>query len=114
MLLLAACAAPEPDRPPAPVPVAAPTYKPGVGVIESASVVSLPSSRSATAGGTAPHGPTMAYRLKMEDGTTPHGPTMAYRLKMEDGTTQNIVQAGKRFELGDRVEVTGDGRLVRR
>jgi hypothetical protein len=97
VLLLAACAAPVGDRPPAPVPAAASTYKSGVGVIESASVVSLSSSQSATAGGSAPPGPTMAYRLKMED-----------------GTTQNIVQAGVRFELGDRVEVTSNGRLVRR
>jgi glutamine cyclotransferase len=38
---------------------------------------------------------------------------MAYRLKMADGTTQAVVQAGERFELGDRVQVTPDGRLLR-
>jgi hypothetical protein len=38
---------------------------------------------------------------------------MAYRLKMADGTTQDIVQAGERLEVGDRVELTREGRLVR-
>jgi hypothetical protein len=38
---------------------------------------------------------------------------MAYRLKMADGTTQEIVQTGERFEVGDRAQITGDGRVVR-
>jgi hypothetical protein len=38
---------------------------------------------------------------------------MAYRLKMADGSTQDVVQAGKRFQVGDRVEITSDGRLLR-
>jgi hypothetical protein len=88
LLLLAACAATVTDRP---------ADEPRIGVIESAAVVSLASSPSATAGG-----------------TTPQGPTMAYRLKMEDGTTQSIVQAGERLELGERVEIMQDGRLMRR
>ena len=109
-LVLAACAVSAPDR--SPVPTAAsdavqaggpaartPAYRPGVGVIESASVVSLSSSPSAAAGGTA---------------GTPSNATMAYRLKMDDGSTQSVVLAGERFELGDRVEVTSDGRLIRR
>jgi hypothetical protein len=107
-LFLGACAVPAPDRPGVPTagseavqanaPAAAPALRaqrPGVGVVESASVASLPSSSSAAAGASA-------------------GPTMAYRLKMEDGSTQNVVQAGERLEVGDRVEVTSDGRLVRR
>ena len=69
--------------------------RPGVGVIESASVVSLPST-GAAAGGTAARGPTMAYAVKMPD-----------------GSTQSVVQAGERFQLGDRVQVTSEGRLVR-
>jgi hypothetical protein len=32
---------------------------------------------------------------------------------MADGTTQDVVQAGERFEVGDRVEMTREGRLVR-
>jgi hypothetical protein len=38
---------------------------------------------------------------------------MAYRLRMLDGTLQDIVQEGERFELGERVQLTGEGRLVR-
>ena len=76
-------------------PLAAPaprSYRPGIGIIESATVVALSSSTSASAGGTS-------------------GPTMAYRLKMLDGTTQDVVQTGRRFNRGDRVQVTRQGRL---
>jgi hypothetical protein len=103
LAMLAACAVSPPDNPvveerPAAnetAPTAAPaprTYRPGVGIVESASVVSL-SSGSSAAGATSP--------------------TMAYRLKMEDGTTQEIVQTGERFEVGARAQITGDGRLMR-
>jgi outer membrane lipoprotein SlyB len=85
-----------PAVPVAPAPATA-SLRPGTGVVESASVVALPSSSSAGAGATAPAAPTMAYRLKMED-----------------GTTQSIVQTGERFSVGDRVQVSGEGRLARR
>ncbi|HXJ54048.1 MAG TPA: hypothetical protein VNH16_21900 [Burkholderiales bacterium] len=101
-LLLAACAAPAPNPPPpagspASTGSTSPAYRPGAGTVESASVLSL-SSAPAAAGGTA--GPATSA-------------TMAYRLKMADGTTQDVVQAGERFEVGDRVELTREGRLVR-
>ena len=86
-------AAPAPTQTPAPQPPGR-SYRAGIGTVESASIVSLPSSPSAAAGTT--------------------GPTMGYRLKMGDGTTQTVVQPGERFEVGDRVEITGDGRLIRR
>jgi len=38
---------------------------------------------------------------------------MAYRLKMADGTLQEVVQTGERFEVGERAEMTSEGRLVR-
>ncbi len=111
--LVAACAAPSRDEPAANRPTVegnrpvdgatAPAvpeslaYRPGVGTIESATVLSL-SSAPAAAGGTA--GP----------GTSA---TMAYRLKMADGTMQEVVQTGERFEVGERAEVTREGRLVR-
>ncbi len=72
------------------------SYRAGIGVVESASVVSL--SSPAAAGGTA---------------SPATSPTMAYRLKMADGATQDVVQAGERFELGDRVQVSSEGRLSR-
>jgi outer membrane lipoprotein SlyB len=83
--------------PAAPV-VIAQAYRPGLGTVESASVVSLPSVNSATAGATA--------------GAATNA-TMAYRLRMLDGTMQSVVQEGERFELGERVRLTADGRLVR-
>ena len=82
---------------PAPVTIAQ-AYRPGVGTVESASVVSLSSGNPATAGGTA---------------GAATNPRMAYRLKMLDGTMQDVVQEGERFELGEQVRLTGDGRLVR-
>jgi hypothetical protein len=82
------------STPSTPPPVAAKTYQPGAGVIESATVVALGSFSGAAEGGAS-------------------GPTMAYRLKMLDGTTQSVVQIGPRLEVGDRVEVTKEGRLIR-
>ena len=108
-VLLAACASPlreepTPTQPPpeaqAPAaPVAAavpavPAYRPGPATIESASVVSLSSSPSA-------------------GGSSAPSATMAYRLRMGDGSTQNVVQTGERFAVGDHVQMTVDGRLVR-
>lgn len=98
LAMLAACAVSQPDRPlgePASAPV---TPQPVVGIVESASVVSLPSVPSAAAGGAS--GPSSS-------------PTMAYRVQMPDGRTQSVVQAGERFAVGDRVRVTADGRLTR-
>ncbi len=97
MVLLAACAvSPQSTSttPSAPVAGAPAGLRPGVGTVESASIVALGSSPSV--GGTA------------------SAPTMAYRLKMDDGSTQSVVQAGERYEVGDRLEITKDGRLSRR
>jgi hypothetical protein len=80
------------EQVPAPAAPAVRIYRAGVGVVESVSVVSLP-SLSAAGGAT--------------------GPTMAYRLRMADGTLQDVVQVGERFELGERVQVTQEGRLAR-
>jgi len=97
LVLLVACAVAPQDSsktPSTPAAAAPATLRPGVGVVESASIVALGSSPSA--GGTA------------------SPPTMAYRLKMEDGSTQSVVQAGERYEVGDRLQITNDGRLSRR
>src|SRR3954467_9364029 len=119
LAMLAACAAPSqdrrtgPDQPLAIPPVsdgarpvdsaggpaaAAPrTYRAGVGTIQSATVLSL-SSAPASAGATTGAGSSA---------------TMAYRVKMADGSLQELVQTGERFEVGDRAQVTSEGRLVR-
>ena len=78
---------------PAPATTVGRAYRPGIGIIESATVGALSSSTSAAAGGAS-------------------GPTMAYRVKMLDGTTQEVVQTGRRFQVGDRVQLTREGRLV--
>ena len=80
--------------PSTPPPISAKTYRPGAGIIESATVVALGSSSAAAEGGAS-------------------GPTMAYRLKMLDGTMQSVVQVGPRFNVGDRVQVTREGRVLR-
>lgn len=84
------------SRPVEPAPPAAPQAV--VGIVESASVVSLSSVPSSAAGGAS--GPSSS-------------PTMAYRVQLPDGRTQSVVQAGERFAVGDRVRVTADGRLTR-
>lgn len=71
--------------------------RPGYGVIES--VALLAPAGTAAAGGTivaAPRG----YDL---------------RIRMDDGTTQNLMlQEASTFRVGDRVEVTPTGALIRR
>ena len=105
LAMLAACAVSPPHQPPSvqtgrPAQSAPPPATPQavVGIVESASVVSLSSVPSAAAGGAS--GPSSS-------------PTMAYRVQMPDGRTQSVVQAGERFAVGDRVRVTADGRLTR-
>jgi hypothetical protein len=109
----AACALSLPERPPVDRPAggadagatdpaatrARVAHRPGVGTVESASVVSLSSPSSASGGGTA---------------SAATSATMAYRVKMSDGTTQDLVQTGERFAVGERVQVTSEGRLIRR
>jgi type IV pilus biogenesis protein CpaD/CtpE len=102
--LLAACATP-PSAPGAPATpqTATPTLpeqrsnRPAIGIVQSASVVAL-SSSSSSAGGT---------------GGATTTPTMAYRVQMPDGSVVSVVQAGERFEPGDRVQITAEGRAVR-
>jgi hypothetical protein len=115
LAMLAACAVSPPQRPvgdpPAvgnePAAQTRPPIEPAaqtpvapqsvVGIVESASVVSLPSVPSAAGGASRPSS----------------SPTMAYRVQMPDGSTQSIVQPGERFEVGERVRVTPDRRLTR-
>jgi hypothetical protein len=71
-------------------------YRPGLGIIESIALVSLPAA--ASAGGTLPPVVTGPYRIS---------------LRMDDGTVQTIVVDNRAFLVGDRVRVMPDGRLVR-
>lgn len=84
--------------PATPAPSAAvPALRPGYGIVEGVSLVYQAPAPSASAGGTAPAVPG-PYRLM---------------LRMDDGTAQNIVQDYRGFLVGDRVQVTADGRILR-
>ena len=75
-------------------PVAA--YRPGYGIIESISLVTLPAS--ATAGGTLPPVVSGPYRVT---------------IRMDDGSIQTMIIDNRAFLVGDRVQIMGDGRLIR-
>jgi hypothetical protein len=99
-------AAPVAVAPPAPAPVVAgnvpslATYRAGLGTVESASLVNVappPAGASASAGASSATYP--AYRLSV---------------RMDDGSVQTIDQDNRAFMVGDRIEVTSSGRIVRR
>lgn len=74
-------------------------YRGGNGIIESIGLVTLPpagwpQSASAGATGAAP-GP---YRIT---------------LRMDDGTIQTLIQDTRAFLVGDRIQLSSDGRLSR-
>ena len=75
---------------------AVPTYRTGSGTVESVSAVRV-APPSASAGASAP-GHT-AYRLSV---------------RMDDGTVQSIDQDNRSFMVGDRVQITNAGSVVRR
>jgi len=75
------------------------TYALGTGVVESVSLVPPPllgERASASAGGSIP--PHAAYRLS---------------IRMPDGGLQVIDQESQDFQVGDRVRITGSGRVIR-
>jgi hypothetical protein len=82
-----------------PAPVASPmvAYKPGRGTIESIAEVNYAQPvASASAGAGSPA--MSAYRLGV---------------RMEDGTVQYFDQDQSGFRVGDRVQITGDGRILK-
>jgi hypothetical protein len=115
---LAACASYEAPVTPAPVmtappvvaatPPAAPSssaaalatlqpgsYRPGSGILESIGLVTLPAS--AAAGGSAAPAPG-PFRLT---------------LRMDDGSVQTLIQDTRALLVGDRLQITPDGKLLR-
>jgi hypothetical protein len=76
--------------------VPAPALRPGNGVVDTVSVVAAPSASAGATVGTAVPGP---YRVTV---------------RMEDGTYQTIAQDDRDFRVGDRVQITNDGRILRR
>ena len=80
----------------APAPVVSTAYRPGYGIIESLSLVTLPAS--AAAGGTLPPVVSGPYRVTV---------------RMDDGSIQTMIVDNRAFLVGDRVQFTNDGRLIR-
>jgi len=71
------------------------SYRPGSGILESIGLVTLPAS--AAAGGTASAAPG-PFRLT---------------LRMDDGSVQTLIQDTRALLVGDRLQITSDGRLFR-
>jgi hypothetical protein len=80
----------------APAPVVSSAYRPGFGIIESLSLVTLPAT--AAAGGTIPPVVSGPYRVTV---------------RMDDGSIQTMIVDNRAFLVGDRVQFTNDGRLIR-
>jgi hypothetical protein len=73
------------------------SYRPGSGILESIGLITLPAS--AAAGGTATSAPVPGpYRLI---------------LRMDDGNIQTVTADTRALLVGDRVQITSDGRLIR-
>lgn len=87
---------------PSTVPSALPgtvAYRPGYGIVESVMLVRTgPGTPSAAAGGSVAPVDRAAYQLGV---------------RMEDGSVQTLVQDNRSFMVGDRVQLTSDGRVIR-
>jgi outer membrane lipoprotein SlyB len=92
------------------------SFVPGTGVVEAVrqARVAVPEARSsgaiigsASAGG--------SYDTKLERVVRPRWieGTQLW-LRMDDGRTQAVTQDSTAFQVGDRVEVLGDGRVLKR
>ena len=75
-------------------------WKPGAGVIETISLGAPRTEEPASAGGTAPSAVT---------GMGPYRMT----LRMEDGSVQTLTVDNRAFLVGDRVQVSPEGRMIR-
>jgi hypothetical protein len=84
-----------PAAPVVAVPATSAAYRTGMGTVESVSRVNA--ATSASTGASSATYP--AYRLS---------------IRMDDGSVQTIDQDNRAFMVGDRVEVTSGGRVVRR
>ena len=111
------------------------TYQPGYGVVQAVAVVEAPTrtgiGAGAVAGGVV--GAILGSQIGSGSGRTAATvagagggayvghqierrvrTTEAYQLtvRMENGTVQTVVQDNRSFQVGDRVQITNDGRVV--
>jgi hypothetical protein len=96
---------------PASTPTALATLKPGSfragnGILESIGLVTLPQASAAAGGGTS---------ASAGGGTVAAPAPGPYRLtiRMDDGSIQTVIQDTRALLVGDRVQITADGRLIR-
>jgi hypothetical protein len=73
-------------------------WKPGAGVIQTISLGTPAAQDSASAGGTTSSAVSGPYRMS---------------LRMDDGTVQTLIVDNRAFLVGDRVQVTPEGRMIR-
>lgn len=73
-------------------------WKPGVGVIQTISLGTPAAAASASAGGSVSPAVSGPYRMT---------------LRMDDGTVQTLVVDNRAFLVGDRVQVSPEGRMIR-
>src|SRR5689334_23757349 len=83
-----------------PAQAASSAWKSGAGVIETISLGAQKTEESASAGGTAPSAVT---------GMGPYRMT----LRMDDGSIQTLNVDNRAFLVGDRVQVSPEGRMIR-
>jgi outer membrane lipoprotein SlyB len=111
------------------------SYQPGYGVVQSVAVVESPDRRGIGAGAVAGGVVGAILGSQVGHGTGRAAATVAgagggayvghqierrtrtadayqLTLRMDDGTTQNIIQDNREFQVGDRVQITNDGRVV--
>jgi outer membrane lipoprotein SlyB len=115
---------------------AATTYQPGYGVVQSVAVVEAPARTGIGAGAVAGGVVGAILGSQIGHGTGRAAATVAgagggayvghqieqrrvrtvdayqLTLRMDDGTMQTIVQDNRAFQVGDRVQVTNDGRVI--
>ncbi len=85
-----------PVRAGTPIVPAANAFHAGNGTIESIALVHITPYGSASTGASLPQ--SVAYRLT---------------LRMDDGSLQAVDQDNRGFMVGDRVQITGDGHVIR-
>src|SRR6185295_10160212 len=105
LAMLAACAVAPPDNSLA--------YRPGAGVVEAVQParVALPAPGSGTIAGSEAAGShdTPLDRLSRPRWTDGYQLT----LRMDDGSSQRVTQDSAAFQVGDRVQITSEGRVVK-
>src|SRR5919202_6256311 len=76
-------------------------YRPGYGRVEAVTTVPVAPQRATAAAG----GSTVG---------NVYGPA-GYQLtvRMDDGSVQSVIQDNSAFQVGDRIQLTGDGRVIR-